>query len=259
MFKILLVIMTMMLSGCLPDSLTKFEEDAPVSAAGSSGATAPTGCQNRLCVKVETAYLSGGTSITQGTCTTDTTSDSCTITAPEGELFYSKTKFTVETNGDCAVIRFRPFYYKMSDNAAFTDITATALDCSNPINSLNPAGCFYGPATTLTGFPAVTGTFTDTGNTKTLDFEYDSPSNQDIAATACTMGNRWIANSASAGQKATGNDTTDCNGYVINVGSGDYVDYKAECVDKFSDAVADITIILNDSDGGTNDHETWVP
>ncbi len=89
-------------------------------------------------------------------------SKSCTLTVPEGTLYYSKINFLVGTNlhKSCPILTFRPYYYKKSSDANFTpDGHDTDFDCQTD-NSTTPKECYGGAAPAmLDKFPQYTGRY----------------------------------------------------------------------------------------------------
>ncbi|WP_374078290.1 hypothetical protein [Bdellovibrio bacteriovorus] len=81
----------------------------------------------------------------------------CTVSIPEGQLYYSNVNFDVGTfnANSCPIVEFRPYYYMRANTANFTPPGETAaIDCS----LLQDKKCWGGAAPTMvTDFPKNTG------------------------------------------------------------------------------------------------------
>ena len=177
--------MPLFASGCLApqsDALTGL-------IASSSGSTTTTASlSGDLYLPVSTAWETTPTLFdTQITCKIDSgsplVSTTCSGTIPEGQLHFSKIRFTVGTSNPdvCKMLIFYPYYYLASRSAAYAppwDSTAS-LDCSDTSTAAggpSDSGCYDGVGTEIlsSGFPDTIGMYFLTADG--LEKDYDASS-----------------------------------------------------------------------------------
>ncbi len=184
-------------------------------------------------------------------------SSDCVIAIGEEKLNLSKLKFEVTRSGTCAVINFRPYYYRTSINAAYTPPNQTTpVNCSAPGSDDDPIECWGGVAKELvTSFPRFRGLFTTSDSLEAIA----SSSNE-----KSEYGNRYTSNDMPTIDRETDiapdPDAVIYEGYVgvTTPAGGSMVDYSVNCIDQWSNVLASITIYILDFDG-TNPSADEVP
>jgi hypothetical protein len=110
-------------------------------------------------------FVETGTTLCQAT--TATPNVTCTVTIPEGRLFFSSLSFQFSwlPSSNCKLLLFQPYFYQISTSSSFQPLTPglpipspapAPLNCSQ--GSASPAGCFGGAAASMVpNFPTSTG------------------------------------------------------------------------------------------------------
>jgi len=242
------------LSGCLTpqsDALTGLISSSASSSTTSSGTT------GNLYLKVSTAWETTPTIFeTQITCRipegSATTSATCSGTVPEGQLHYSKIRFTVGTTNSstCRILIFKPYYYVASNAAGFVPPwdTTTTVDCS--VGAPDDAACYDGVAKEIvTSFPTYTGMYFLTA--EGAEQSYDASSANEIHHPS----NRY-----------TCNNKVDPTAAVANYVANSMQNYVVECRDDHYNLQKQITLTFGDADlesgetpgAGTDDFNDWL-
>lgn len=233
------------------------------SSSGSSGSSSSDdGATGLFSVSVQLKYE--GTAATTyaeaGSCTIAggsalASTNSCTITIPEGQLYYSDMKFVVTTGvGTCPLVTFTPYYYQAAGTNPWNPDwdTAANADCTVAFASL-PTACFSGPAPELIAtFPTLTGLYSVLGSGTSASWEVLSSNSTDPA-----YSNRRVANNLSLASRALTFGIGGGDGYVMNT----MQDYTFDCQDTYLFTNRTITIVIDDDDvdanGGANDVDDW--
>ena len=116
------------------------EEKKPV--ADSSSTTPPVSGADSdtvLYLRIASKWENGGPGSTLDGCLVSSLSAqgeyTCSVSIPEGQLYYSDITFTYGTNKPalCSIISFTPYAYRRSNNSAyFPPREEQSVDCSNP-------------------------------------------------------------------------------------------------------------------------------
>lgn len=175
----------------------------------------------------------------------------CNLAVPEGNLYYSKLRFTIGTDdaSTCAFVSFQPYYYQASSSAGFLpNWSQTPIDCSaNPIS----ADCFSGAALQIApSFPTYRGTYILPTVESSHAYTIDSGNVKQRGS------NRWTVNDLPIGKQAA-NRTPPGPGsdnYLAN----SYHDYVVTCRDPYYEAIYTITLYLTDINGPTEQIFTWL-
>lgn len=227
------MLLALALPGVLSCTKIEFEDGAGTGTFGSV-----------LALTVQSSW-NGNEDVktTHATCTIPLDSPegsyTCTAAIPEGQLYLSKLYFTIEGYEPCEILKWYPYRYQMSASPAFTPAWSdTPINCSNPIWTLNPAGCFNGPAKSMiTEFPKYVYELylVSQNNKKTYELEpafttlFDRGTNR---YSCNTLSNRSV------------NLTGTGDGYVAN----SFQDYVLSCQDKWEQPLYEIRLILSDDD-----------
>jgi hypothetical protein len=239
-------------SGCLTPQSDA--EARLVSAAATATTTA--GLTADLYLVVSSAWETTPTMFdTQITCTipsgSGTVSSTCAGTIPEGQLHFSKLKFTVGTTNPsiCKQLIFRPYYFIASTAGAYTPEGSTsAVDCS--VGAPDDVGCYGGNAKEIVpSFPTYTGRYFLTA--EGLETSYTISSANEVFGTT----NRYTCNNKV-------DQTAAVAGYVAN----SMANYVVECRDQYYTLTKRITLTLGDADleagetpGAANDdYDDWL-
>lgn len=211
-------------------------------------------------VNLSSTWETGSTTVTSlGTCTIDDDSTAggavnlCTITVPEGQLYFSKLKFSLTVADEsCDLVNFRPYWYRRSDAAGFTPAgTSTPIDCDAPLLKDRPIGCFGGAARELApSFPVNTGLiyFTESGGTVEVELSSGNTIRQSASE---GIDNRWAANDKV--------DTTDATGWDDYVASSTQ-HYEYMCRDKHYEPLYLLRIIIDEINPNASDQiNGWNP
>lgn len=239
----------------------QLNSDAP-GGTGSSGSGSGS---SYFTVKVNTAYETDDTADTNwATCTISAASTAsasganvCTASIPEGQLYYSKLKFVLETSAGqvCSRISFHPYYAIRSVAAAFVEPEgATTVDCSVAFN-LRPATCFEGAAREIvTSFPANGGVYITPG-TAAISRTWELTSgNAHRQAVSNDFGNLWASNNLTDRTAAIADAIT---GRYFVGGAANYQDYEFECLDSLEESLYLLRILVNESNGANDDIVDW--
>ncbi len=226
--------------------------DSPASSAGVviPGSSTPLGNQI-FNVSVGTIWESDtSNSVTsQGNCTfpdDGIISKSCTLSVPEGQLFFSKLRMdaAVFRSDKCQVFEIHPFYFRMGTTATFSPTWATAnfnpIDCSDP-KAYSDANCWGGPAATFAplNFPTNTYLYYPLVFNPSLSWTFDSTNAVRTTRNYTGgIGNRWTVN---------------------NVTTGEYNDWEFVCRDLYYDQKYTLKLNLRDVDGVLDDYPTTRP
>ncbi len=245
-------------------------------SAGSNGGTGNTSLpslnsgnkggqdtSDKFSLSIQTNWEGGTVRTTHASCSvpytaTTGSSHTCTASVPEAQLFFSDLNFVISipSKDYCAQVSFCPYYYVKSNDVAFTapgDTTAT--DCSvSPLNTK----CYGGAAPYVTpsfSFPTYTCSYVLPSNTSSITYKVPSEN-----------GNRTYGGN-SVNYKTT-NNLTDRTSAIVSSprtfigGSGNFVDYRIICSDKWGSTKHSMTITVSDyniSDTGdaTDDYLDW--
>lgn len=249
----LIVSSSFALSGCLaPQSVATTNL---IAAASSASATAAS-MSGDLYLKVSTAWEeTPDTWVDKVTCQiplgSATVLSTCSGTVPEGQLHFSKIKFTVGTTNPtaCKIVIFRPYYYMLSTGAAYTPPWGdTAIDCSTDPT----ADCYDGVALDIVpSFPDFTALYYLTTNA--LENQYEATSSNLKLRNAT---NRW-----------TCNNKVDQTAGVANYVASSMQNYVLECRDEYYTLQKRITLTFGDADleagefpgnGAIDDFDDWL-
>lgn len=177
----------------------------------------------------------------------------CTITIPEGKLFFSPLTFTYGTGNKslCPRIEFYPYYRRVSNAAAYVPPGGSEeLDCSDPTTDL--AGCYDGVAADIVpGFPAANGLWQTTDTVS--EFSATAKSSWKFGT---TYGNTHTCNNLSAAGRMAD----------ISIGGGGpqiyesfsnslpaFQDYEIACLDQWQGTLFRIVMTIADEDTDASD------
>lgn len=255
----------------------KAETAASGSTTGGSGSSA-SAYKMKLTVSSFWETSTSSTATVLGTCSATTTTanvpkTTCSISVPEGQLFYSKLVFKIESDAEatCSQISFRPYYYLMSKSAGFfTPGTSTgAIDCSGVLWQTT-LGCWNGPGTTILGTAALLRSaagvyYTPTATTLSKTYEMASSPNDKYSSLNAST--RYSANDLADAtvSVATGNDPYVATGGDCTVGNNNpaggqcYFDWYFECRDAYNERQYSITARIVEVDGATDSFTDWTP
>lgn len=194
-------------------------------------------------VKIATQWENGGPAETTKTCTVSSLSAqgeyTCSVSIPEGQLYYSNITFTFGTKVPslCSMIEFAPYYYRRSTSATFLPKGAeTEVDCS--MAKPTEKKCYGGAAPTLlSDFPKYTGRyFLPTVMTET---SYVLPSENTTRFYEGEKVNYLAANNLT--NRAANNASKD---YIAN----SMTDYYFNCSDLWAHPIYSIKLTISDQD-----------
>ncbi|MFM6927232.1 MAG: hypothetical protein ACKOX6_02145 [Bdellovibrio sp.] len=201
-----------------------------------------------LYLKVATQWENGGPAETTKTCTVSSLSAhgeyTCSVSIPEGQLYYSNITFTFGTKVPalCSMIEFAPYYYRRSTSNTFLPAGAeTEVDCS--MAKPTEKKCYGGAAPTLlSDFPKFTGRyFLPTVMTET---NYVLPSENTTRFYEGEMVNYLAANNLT--NRAVTNASKD---YIANT----MTDYYFNCSDLWAHPIYSIKLTISDQDTATGE------
>jgi hypothetical protein len=240
------------------------------SGGGTSGPEVPSvSADAPLAIKVSTKFDSSNyvfpvtfaeTGTTTCSASATTPNATCTVSIPEGRLYYSAVtlSFTWSTSA-CPLMRFIPYQYQASNaDDYFAPATEVSSDCS--VNASAKSECWAGAAKdVVSDFP----------KSRSLIYLPDeTQSGSTSASLTINSGlsknwgsNRWVSNSLI--DKTTMRTSVDLgsigDGYVANT----MEDYSWTCRDQWADPKTySITLKINDVDSDTgngpiNNILTW--
>jgi hypothetical protein len=237
--------------------------DSTGSAAG--GADAPGGTtpaeDTIFSVEVKTLWENATETQTHATCTvTDATVPkqavtgtpvSCTASIPEAQLYYSSLRFSISASTQCDIVTFRPFYYQISDSAAYTPPNTTTVVVCDGSTTPIPQACFGGAGTNIiTNLGTNTGLYFLPGFEPSRDFEAISGNTKRQSAPEFSgLENRWTVNNLPAASRAvTVNDV-----YLQNT----WQDWQVICRDEWDEPLYRMTIDIIDANSDVDQLETW--
>lgn len=239
-------------SGCL----TPMSDALTSSIAATSSVSTTASASGDAYLKVETAWEGDpDTFETHGTCTLATSSalrtETCTIRIPEGQLRFSKVKFTYGTANAslCQRVVFTPSYYIASDSdPAFLDYwseSPSAVDCTDLDGNGRPteAGCYWGAGPRLIDdFPNYTSHYITTAegleSSDTLDSENES--DESIAGTNLGVCNKYDTPAVPI--------TSGLQSYYV---ANSLTPYKVTCLDKYEQTLGTVNVYIADDDLST--------
>ncbi|MBC7386493.1 MAG: hypothetical protein H7301_10090 [Cryobacterium sp.] len=242
---------TLILSGCLQPAVdSKYTGLVGDGGTPTAPITTP-GLSGDVYLAVDSAWeMTDSNFMRQGECHVATgaaPTTNCTIRIPEGQLHFSKLKFTFGTTNPllCQRVLFEPAYYVASKSATFKNnwtATPTAIDCSilNPVTGEpTNAGCYYGAATVIySDFPTTVGNYFSTTfgleSSKTLD-----------SANSKRIGSKNILACNKIDNPAI--DIFDASANRIYVG-GSMRSYTATCLDEWEQTQAKVNVYIADND-----------
>lgn len=183
----------------------------------------------------------------------------CETSVPEALLYHSDLDFTVATDGTCAFVEWKPYYYRAFnfDGALPGWTDAAETECLEGAE----VACYNGPATLLANFPRMRSETFETTAQKSKVFSVPN------AATSKRFSNRWTCNSLPEGRRGLNGATVD-----EGIGDDDYVansmqDYELVCYDKWLQRIYSIIFTLDDENtdpdgsdfgvGPTNNFANW--
>jgi hypothetical protein len=183
-----------------------------------------------------------------GSCIIDTgsglTSKTCTIRIPEGQLHFSKTKFTWGTTNAtvCHRVVFRPAYFRASDEVAFTPYvgdTPAVIDCSAATTPTTAnKTCFHGAGTLLySDWPETIGEYFNTS------FRLEATSILDSSNALTSLGNTLVANLIDDNTQ----DVEDGNMDPMYIGNSMNT-YIVQCRDKYDQLQRQVNVYVADED-----------
>lgn len=222
------------------------------SGGGSSGTT--NSIAAALYLKVESAWdFNENPYKEQVLCTipmnSAPVSTTCNVKIPEGELYFSKLKFTYGTGdgSQCKIYIFQPFYYRgtTTDNSYLPPWLmkppASGFTCvADPTPD-----CWHGPATLVPDFPDYAAWIYTTAD------GFEGKQTVRSAYSSGYVNNRWTAN----------NKTNKAAGIAGEYVANSMVDWAVECRDEWYELIYKLTLTISDEDlngsedpGGPGDH-----
>jgi hypothetical protein len=194
----------------------------------------------------------GVTHTSSTTCAATTTDNdvTCTVTVPEGQLYFSSVIFAYSRLiSKCRLLEFQPYTYMADNTAAYVPPgQVDSIDCTA---TPAPVGCYGGAAKSLvTSFPTFTSilyTPDETSATDTHSLTLTSGWSQS------TLSNRRAANDMPVGDDGVNYTAADLggagDGYVMNT----FRDYEFFCYDDWVDLVPGyhITLKITEEDQDT--------
>ncbi len=226
---------------------------APLTSSTRSTATVSTASVAAdLYLAVETAWEQTPTEFTRhGICQIDrgsgATTQTCTIRIPEGELFFSKTKFIFGTDDatTCHRVQFIPMYYQTSVNAAylnFWESAPAAVNCAGATPANRIPGCFWGAGPRLySSWPTPMGKYFNTSGGLEGSEEMDS-------------GNSGGLNdNVSVCNKIDDPTTSITRGGVDHYEANSSFPYNVKCIDKYGQTQKEIFVYIGDADLSTGE------
>jgi hypothetical protein len=217
------------------------------AAAASTSSTTTPGLSGGLYFRVSTSWEGNDTDLTvwkscdlSGTVTGAPLTSTCSVLIPEGQLHFSKLHFIVGTTNPqtCKRLSFFPYYYKLSNGAAYTPpwyTDTTTVDCSG-VTVPMPVDCYDGAAPQIlsTDFNPVGGytgryfmTAAETEHTYTI-----------VSANSLLKPNN----------RYSSNNKTDPTAAVANYIANSMVNYTAVCYDEWDRQMYRMTIYVSDND-----------
>jgi hypothetical protein len=263
------VLLTLSLALVLAGCVSEEDKGANASGSSSSGGSSGTTTGGGLYLKVESAYdMTPDDKTVQANCSIPLdsaagTTDTCTVTMPEADLYFGRLTFTYGT-GDpdqCAVVNFKPYYYQGSSAANFDAIykldydPASPTDCSaSPISS----DCFNGVAVQIVpDFPSKRYLYIETSAALESTVEAPSANELDLSSNAYSSNNMSAANRTSDQWDPTsivgGTTGSDNKTYLANT----LQDYTVECRDVKYELIYQITLTVNSTPGSTISIPDW--
>lgn len=237
LIPILFVAFSMTLLGCS-------EEKKPV--ADSSSTTPPvSGADSNtvLYLRIASQWENGGPGSTLDGCVVSSLSApgeySCSVSIPEGQLYYSDITFTYGTNQPslCSIISFKPYAYRRSNiNGYIPPGQEDGIDCSNP--DTIEKKCYGGAGPTLIeDYPKNKGHYflptVTTETTETLPSEN---------TTRWYGGKPW---NHLAANNLTNRAASDAGRQYVG---GSMNDYYLQCLDIWAHPVYSIKLTISDQD-----------
>jgi hypothetical protein len=295
LLMLILVVTAAVSVGCTNKASSADNSDSSGSSGGSTPPSTPTvTTASPLALKMWTIYdeqtyvnnltfvvteNAGGTTLDSAatTCAPTATNPliTCTVTVPEGRLFYSSLHFLYSNlPSGCTLLDFQPYYYQASNAAAYVPPWAPAgtagVDCQDT-NPNKDASCWWGAAPNLiTTWPQNGSLLTtpdeanmDTPQSVGLTLNSAWSLGQEKAETVASLKRGSNRLTVSAGFDATkqgsaqsaANLQSPSETYV----AGTYVPYTFTCRDHYYDPITyQITLVVDEQDtstgNGTNDN-----
>ncbi len=225
-------------------SACNFSSDA-VLEGSSSGETQFAAC-DKVTKPQATCEIAAGTAMLPYDPSGSGSSLNCRVKIPEIQLYYSSLRFDVKiADKSCAVVVFRPYWYRASSAAAFTPRWGTtAIDCSV---ADAPVECYSGPATKMVSqFPTYTAHYSVFGNSAgRWNLKTDSANKLNPA-----LSNRFLSNYMESSYRncSNGDLSFSGDGWPCTSTPNGFSDYVVSCQDEYGLEKWVLTILIEDVD-----------
>lgn len=190
------------------------------------------------------------------------TSKTCELKIPEAQMYYSHLEFRMGTKSaaSCPILSFFPYYYKRSNNAAYSPPDAkagdTPLDCSSA--NTTEKKCFGGAAPQLiVDFPEYTGSYIHTHVASEVGYVLDSENK--LRTFGGSRVNYLATNDLDVGSRVTLNDGSLQERFVDAGQGAPFVDYYVTCKNYWGETMYSMKLMISDENmeedegGASND------